>query len=71
MKNCHYGQNRSVALKLDMRKAYNRVEWSFLEAIMRKMGFADVWIKWIMGCVSSVSYSLLLNGQPEGYINPS
>lgn len=38
---------------------------------MRKMGFDEVWIRWIMGCISSVSYSILLNGQPSGFIRPS
>ncbi|KAF7133128.1 hypothetical protein RHSIM_Rhsim09G0148600 [Rhododendron simsii] len=60
MKNQRYGGNRSVAMKLDMSKAYDRVEWGFVEAIMHKMGFSGVWIGWIMGCISSVSYSILL-----------
>ena len=59
-----------MAIKTDMSKAYDRVEWNFLEILMEKMGFDSKWIHWIMSCVSSVSYSVLLNGNAHGFIKP-
>lgn len=56
------GKVRYMALKLDMSKAYDRIEWVFPEAILTKMGFHANWIKFIMNFVSSVSYSILVNG---------
>jgi hypothetical protein len=46
------------------------VELSFLEGMMRTMGFAEKWIRLIMLCVSIVSYSVLVNGVPLGQIFP-
>jgi hypothetical protein len=61
-----YGKVGFKALKLDMSKAYDNVEWTFLKTVMRKMGFDERWIRWIMSCVSLVSFSVLLNGESVG-----
>ncbi|XP_050259214.1 uncharacterized protein LOC126704240 [Quercus robur] len=65
------GKEGFMALKLDMSKAYDRVEWKFLERILLQMGFQESWVAMIMQCVSTVTYSILLNGEPQGFIQPS
>jgi hypothetical protein len=49
-------------VKLDMMRAYNRVEWIFLEKIMLKLGFLEEWDKMIMRCITSMRFSINLNG---------
>lgn len=61
-KNKQDGKSSSFALKLDMTKAYDRVEWSFLAKMMSKMGFVATWVDLIMRCISSVSFSVVVNG---------
>lgn len=53
-----------MAVKLDIFKAYDKLEWDFLEIIMRRLGFKGNWISKIMTCVKNASYSVLSNGQP-------
>lgn len=51
-----------MTLNLDMRKAYSHVEWGFLEVIMLKIGFNSECVALIMRCISSVTYSMNVNG---------
>jgi hypothetical protein len=63
--------NSFCAYKLDFSKAYDRVDWTFLEDVMHKMGFAQQWVRWIMLCVTTVRYSVKLNGALLEAFTPS
>ncbi|KAL2240797.1 UNVERIFIED_CONTAM: hypothetical protein Sindi_0720900 [Sesamum indicum] len=65
-----YNQTRlppRCALKVDIRKAYDTVEWDFLIAVMEMFGFPTTFVKWIEECVSTPSFSVGLNGKPHGF----
>jgi hypothetical protein len=54
--------NNLCAYKLDLSKAYDRVDWGFLRKSMERLGFTHRWINGIMECVTTVRYSVKLNG---------
>ncbi|KAL0295056.1 UNVERIFIED_CONTAM: Retrovirus-related Pol polyprotein from type-2 retrotransposable element R2DM [Sesamum radiatum] len=55
------------ALKVDLRKAYDTVEWDFLRAVLMLFGFPEQFIQWIVVCVTTPSFSVCLNGAPHGF----
>lgn len=55
-----------MTLKLDVSKAYNRIEWLFLKRVLVRIGFAEDFVSIIMLCVTTVSFSFLLNGKQFG-----
>ena len=57
------GRRGSLALKLDISKAYDRVEWDFLKGIMKKLGLLERWIDRVMSCVTSTSFSICIRSK--------
>lgn len=60
-----------MAIKTDMSKAYDRVEWDFIEELLSRLGFYRKWVERVMVCIHSVSFSMSLNGNSYRYIKPS
>jgi exonuclease III len=65
------GRGGLMAINLDMEKAFDKMEWSFLLAILHKLGFHSRWINWVRLCISTSSFSVMLNGSPFGLFSPS
>lgn len=59
LKRKKHGKFESVALKIDMSKAYDRVELSFLEAFMKKVGFPLVFINLVISFINFISFSIM------------
>lgn len=70
MKNLKRQAEGFFSLKLDISKAYDRLEWNYLEAVLLRLGFCKQWVDIILATVRSVSYSILLNGSQQGFIMP-
>ena len=58
-------RERAMFVNLNMVRAYNRVKWIFLRNILLTFGFSSNWVSWTISCITSASFSVLLNGQPS------
>lgn len=61
LKNSKAEKKCTMAVKTDMSKAYDRVEWDFVAKVPKRLGFDEVWVNWIMQCLTTVTYSYLVN----------
>uniref|UniRef100_A0A251UDF3 Putative RNA-directed DNA polymerase, eukaryota, Reverse transcriptase zinc-binding domain protein n=1 Tax=Helianthus annuus TaxID=4232 RepID=A0A251UDF3_HELAN len=61
---CKKSKKKVFFLKIDFEKAYDNVNWNFLNSIMEQMGFPSRWCNWIKGSVESARSSVLVNGSP-------
>jgi hypothetical protein len=59
-----------LTLKIDISKAFNKIDWGFLKGMLLRLGFSDKWVKCMMMCENSVNYSVLMNFDKVGPIYP-
>jgi hypothetical protein len=59
-----------VLHKLDIEKVYDHVNWEFLLYMLKRCGFEEKLCSWIVHCISSVRFSVLVNDTPFGFFNP-
>ncbi|XP_012850814.1 PREDICTED: uncharacterized protein LOC105970524 [Erythranthe guttata] len=72
----HYLHHKSgskgfMAIKIDLTKAFDKVEWSLVLKILNLLGFSNQFVNLIQECISSPSFSFLINGSPFGNLRPS
>ena len=60
-------KEKGVLCKLDVEKAYDKLNWKFLLLVLKEMGFGNKWMGWIQWCISTSSFSVIINGSPTGY----
>jgi hypothetical protein len=69
---CHQDNKRPYfALKINMMKAYDRVEWDYLHGCLSKLCFAPSWIQLVMRCVTYVQFAVRVNGELTEPVVPS
>lgn len=57
-------KDEGVIFKIDLEKAYDHVEWYFVDYMLFRFGFGKIWCGWIYECISTTSFSVLVNGSP-------
>jgi len=58
---------KALILKLDLKKAFDCIDWEFLRLILHAAGFGEQLINWILACVSNANFAVLINGEASSF----
>ena len=61
----------AFSLKLNLSKAYDRVNWTFVRLLLIQIGMTMEMVDWVMGCIQSISFVVLINGSPSSFFRPT
>ena len=61
-------REEGLVFKIDFEKAYDHVDWDFLDHVLERKGFSPRWRTWMRGCLSSVTFTVLVNGNAKRWI---
>jgi len=60
-----------MIMELDITKAYDKLNWTYIRKVLTIFGFHHNWIRWVMALVTSPNFSILVNGSPSKNFIPS
>jgi hypothetical protein len=63
-------KQKAFFLKLDLVKAFDRIEWDFIVGALRRQGFKDYFIDLIYSCISTTTMPVIINGEPTPSFHP-
>ena len=61
-------RKEGLVFKIDFEKAYDHVDWDFLDHVLERRGFSLRWRSWMRGCLSSATFAILVNGNAKGWV---
>ena len=67
----HKKKERGVLCVLDIENAYDNISWSFIIQILKRMRFEAKWVEWIRWCISTATFSVMINVSPCGFFHSS
>lgn len=70
LKNSEAEKHCAMAVKTDISKAYDHLEWSFIGKVLERLGFESIWVNWVLQCISTVSYAFLIDNEVVGQVIP-
>ena len=68
MHSIHVNNIKALIMMIDIHQAYDSIDWSFIRLTLLRVGLSMSSIRWIMACISSIRFVVLVNGLPSNFL---